>query len=79
MSIPFSVKRSRRLCAFAMFLPLTSLAEDTLVVTAKPADTAETTTRGYQATTSQGATKTDRPLILTAQSVSVVTRQQMTD
>jgi len=79
MPMFFSVKRSRVLCAFAMFLPLTSLAEDTLVVTAKPADTAEAATQGYQATTSQGATKTDQPLILTAQSVSVVTRQQMTD
>ncbi|CAI1801659.1 Ferric hydroxamate uptake [Serratia liquefaciens] len=75
----FPVKRSRVLCAFAMFLPLVSFAEDTLVVTAKPADTAEAATHGYQATTSQGATKTDKPLILTAQSVSVVTRQQMTD
>lgn len=79
MPMIFPVKRSRVLCALAIFLPLTSLAEDTLVVTAKPADTAEAQTQGYQATTSQGATKTDKPLVLTAQSVSVVTRQQMTD
>jgi len=79
MSMHFPVKRSRLFCALAMFLPLTSLAEDTLVVTAKSADTAEAATQGYQATTSQGATKTDRPLALTAQSISVVTRQQMTD
>lgn len=79
MSMHFPVKRSCMFCALAMFLPLTSLAEDTLVVTAKSADTAEAATQGYQATTSQGATKTDRPLVLTAQSISVVTRQQMTD
>ncbi len=36
-------------------------------------------TEGYSASTSLGATKTDQPLITTAQSVSVVTRQQMAD
>ncbi|CAI1159594.1 TonB-dependent siderophore receptor [Serratia fonticola] len=75
----FPASRSYLYCSLAIFLPLTSFAEDTLVVTAKPADTAETATHGYEASTSQGATKTDRPLILTAQSVSVVTRQQMSD
>jgi outer membrane receptor protein involved in Fe transport len=34
-------------------------------------------TEGYSASTSLGATKTDQPLITTAQSVSVVTRQEM--
>ncbi len=57
----FPASRSYLYCSLAIFLPLTSLAEDTLVVTAKPADTAETATRGYEASTSQGATKTDRP------------------
>ncbi|VVA46553.1 Ferrichrome-iron receptor precursor [Serratia ficaria] len=79
MSASFTVKRPHLLCSLAIFLPLASFAEDTLVVTAQPADTADAATQGYQATTSQGATKTDKPLILTAQSVSVVTRQQMTD
>lgn len=75
----FPASRCSLYCSFAIFLPLTSFAEDTLVVTAKPVDRAETATHGYQASTSQGATKTDRPLVLTAQSVSVVTRQQMSD
>ncbi|AML58344.1 Ferrichrome-iron receptor [Serratia rubidaea] len=79
MSGIFPVKRSRLFCAIALFLPLSSWAEDTLLVTAGPADTADSATHGYTAGTSQGATKTDRPLILTGQTVSVVTRQQMTD
>ncbi|MFI8416927.1 TonB-dependent siderophore receptor [Serratia sp. NPDC078593] len=72
-------KHSSIFCVFALFLPLSSVAEETVVVTAKPADTANSATQGYTATTSQGATKTDTPLILTGQSVSVITRQQMTD
>lgn len=79
MSGIFPVKRSRLFCAIALFLPLSSWAEETLLVTAGPADTADSATHGYTAGTSQGATKTDRPLILTGQAVSVVTRQQMTD
>lgn len=78
MTAAFSIKRSRLLCALAIFAPLTSLADDTLVVTVKP-QTAVTPTDGYTAKTSQSATKSDKPLVLTAQSVSVVTRQQMND
>ncbi len=44
-----------------------------------PAGAASAPTEGYSASTSLGATKTDQPLITTAQSVSVVTRQQMAD
>lgn len=72
-------KRSVLLCALAAAFPCASLAEDTIVVTAQPVDSATSPTRGYRAKTSAGATKTDRPLITTAQSVSVITRQQMED
>jgi iron complex outermembrane receptor protein len=50
-----------------------------VVVTASPPASASAPTEGYSASTSLGATKTDQPLITTAQSVSVVTRQQMAD
>lgn len=53
----FPTSRSYLYCSLAIFLPLTSFAEDTLVVTAKPADTAETSTHGYEASTSQGPLK----------------------
>ncbi|SMG12685.1 iron complex outermembrane recepter protein [Cedecea sp. NFIX57] len=75
----FTVKRSALLCALALIAPFSSSAEETLVVTAKPADTATSPTLGYTATTTRGATKTDEPLITTGQSISVVTRQQMED
>ncbi|SQC92735.1 Ferric hydroxamate uptake [Cedecea neteri] len=75
----FTVKRSALLCALALMAPFSSSAEETLVVTAKPADTATSPTMGYTATTTRGATKTDEPLITTGQSISVVTRQQMED
>jgi iron complex outermembrane receptor protein len=48
-----------------------------VVVTASPPASASAPT-DYSASTSLGATKTDQPLITTAQSV-VVTRQQMAD
>lgn len=67
------------LCGIALFTPGMTWAADTLVVTAKPEETASTPTEGYTAKISSGATKTDRPLITTGQSVSVVTRQQMED
>lgn len=79
MSGIYLAKRSAVFCSIALFMPLASWAEDTVVVTAAPADTADSATHGYTATTSRGATKTDTPLMLTAQSVSVITRQQMTD
>ncbi|MGY4564420.1 TonB-dependent siderophore receptor [Erwinia sp. TECH1] len=66
-------------CTTLFVSPVALCAADTLVVTAAPAETATTPTSGYNATTSQGAMKTDRPLALTAQAVSVVTRQQMED
>lgn len=50
-----------------------------MVVTATPPASASAPTEGYSASTSLGATKTDQPLITTAQSVSVVTRQQMAE
>ncbi|VEA74007.1 Uncharacterised protein [Serratia rubidaea] len=57
MSGIFPVKRSRLFCAIALFLPLSSWAEDTLLVTAGPADTADSATHGYTASTSQGRRK----------------------
>lgn len=68
------------LYALACTLPTLAMAEETVVVNAAaPADTATAETHGYVATTSRGATKTDTPLNLTAQSVSVITRQQLED
>ncbi|MBB3813147.1 iron complex outermembrane receptor protein [Xanthomonas arboricola] len=49
-------------------LPTVQVTEDALAPTS-----------GYTAFSSSGATKTDAPLVTTAQSVSVVTRQQMED
>ncbi|NUU68341.1 TonB-dependent siderophore receptor [Enterobacteriaceae bacterium BIT-l23] len=70
----------------ALVIPLALLAsgpafsaEDTVVVSAVAPDTATTPTEGYSATTSRGATKTDKPLIETGQAISVVPRQQMED
>ncbi len=60
-------------------LPVCQPAEETVIVTAQPIDSAISPTQGYSAKTSAGATKTDQPLITTAQSVSVITRQQMDD
>lgn len=78
MRLPFFRKRSAVLCAVAFTSPL-AWSADTLVVTAQPVETATTPTLGYSVKTSQGAMKTDRPLITTAQSVSVITRQQIED
>ncbi len=78
-TLAFPFKRSSILCAMAIFVPLAAFADDTVVVTAKPADTADAPTQGYTVKTSKAATKTDTPLITTGQSVSVVTRQQMDD
>lgn len=73
----YNLKRSVLLCAIAMTAPSIALAADeTLVVTAAPPQTADSPTQGYTATTSTGATKTDKPLITIGQSISVVTRQQ---
>ncbi|MBE5252650.1 TonB-dependent siderophore receptor [Mixta mediterraneensis] len=79
MRMPFTPKRSALLCTIAFFSPSLTYAADTLVVTAQSAETATTPTEGYATKVSKGATKTDRPLITTGQSVSVVTRQQMED
>lgn len=73
------IKRSSLACALALAFPALALAEETVVVTAAPAESAQAPTKGYTAKTSSGATKSDRPLIATAQSVSVVTRQQIDD
>lgn len=72
-------KRPALLYALATVFPFASLAEETVIVTAQPIDSAISPTQGYSAKTSAGATKTDQPLITTAQSVSVITRQQMDD
>lgn len=77
MRMPFTQKPSVLFCTLALVSP--AFAAQTLVVTAEPTETATTPTLGYTAKTSQGAMKTDRPLITTAQSVSIVTRQQMED
>lgn len=80
MTIVFNLKRSALCCAIAMTAPgMTFAADSQMVVTAAPAETADAPTRGYTATSSTGASKTDRPLITTGQSVSVVTRQQIDD
>lgn len=79
MKLAHAFKRSYVLCAMAIFLPLSAFADDTLVVTAKPADNADAPTQGYTVKTSKAATKTDAPLITTGQAVSVITRQQMDD
>lgn len=76
----FNLKRSALLCSLALTAPgAVVAAENTLVVTATPTETATSPTQGYTAKTSKGSTKTDKPLIETAQSISVVTRQQMED
>ncbi len=77
MRMPFTQKRSVLLCTLTLASPL--FAAQTLVVTAQPTETATTPVTGYTVKTSQGAMKTDRPLITTAQSVSVITRQQIDD
>ena len=79
MNVAISRKRPGLLYALAVTLPFTAQAEETVVVTATPPASASAPTEGYSARTSLGATKTDQPLITTAQSVSVVTRQQMAD
>lgn len=77
--MPFALKRSVLLCSIALSTSSLTYAADTLIVTAQPAETAATPTEGYTAKMSKGATKTDRSLITTGQSISVVTRQQMED
>ncbi len=79
MNVAISRKRPGLLYAPLVALPFTAQAEETVVVTATPPASASAPTEGYSASTSLGATKTDQPLITTAQSVSVVTRQQMAD
>lgn len=79
MKIAFTVKRSVLLCSLAAALPNYSFAEENMLVSAAPIESADAPTRGYTAPSSKGATKTDRPLITSGQSVSVITRQQMED
>ncbi|MDU5835506.1 MAG: TonB-dependent siderophore receptor [Pantoea sp.] len=79
MTLPYPLHRCALLCALAIALPAASLAADTLTVTASPQESADGPTQGYLATTSAGATKSDRPLLTTPQSVSVITRQQIDD
>jgi len=78
MKLSLSLKGYVRLCTLALTAPALSFAAD-MVVTAQPQEDSTSPTQGYLATTSQGATKSDRPLITTPQSISVVTRQQMQD
>lgn len=79
MRMAFTLKRSVLLCSLAAAVPSYSFAEENMVVSATPVLSADAPTSGYTASSSKGATKTDRPLITTAQSVSVITRQQMED
>ncbi|ELY6226612.1 TonB-dependent siderophore receptor [Cronobacter muytjensii] len=79
MKMALTLKRSAALCALVLAAPHATLAEETITVSAAPAQTATSPTEGYTVKSSTGATKTDQPLITTAQSVSVVTRQQMED
>lgn len=78
MRLPSPLKGYVPFCTLALTAPALSFAAD-MVVTAQPQEQADSPTQGYLATTSQGATKSDRPLVTTPQSVSVVTRQQMQD
>ncbi|MDF7650081.1 TonB-dependent siderophore receptor [Pantoea sp. Acro-805] len=75
----FTLSRGRVLCALALALPAATFAEDSLVVTAQPQESANSPTQGYLATHSSGGSKTDQPLITTPQSISVITRQQIED
>ncbi|WP_241646953.1 TonB-dependent siderophore receptor [Rosenbergiella metrosideri] len=80
MKTLFPLKRHAFLVSLALTAPhLSYAADNTVVVTAAPEDTAVSETHGYTAKTSTGASKTDQPLITTPQSVSVITRQQMID
>ncbi len=79
MSFALSKSYRATLCALSFMLPAAAHAEDTVVVNAAAPDDATSETQGYIATTSRGATKTDTPLVLTGQSISVITRQQMED
>ena len=79
MRMAFTLKRSALLCSLALAAPALSFAEETMVVTTQPAETAQSPTSGYTVKNSTGATKTDEPLITTGQSISVVTRQQIED
>ncbi|ORM64665.1 TonB-dependent siderophore receptor [Pantoea rodasii] len=74
----FTLNRGRVLCALALALPGATFAEEAMVVTAQPQESATSPTQGYLATHSSGS-KTDQPLLTTPQSISVVTRQQMED
>ncbi|WP_313111630.1 TonB-dependent siderophore receptor [Pseudescherichia sp.] len=74
-----TLKRSVWFCALGIALPHAVLAEDTVVVSATAPQSATAPTQGYTVQSTRGATKTDQPLIVTGQSVSVVTRQQMDD
>ncbi|WP_312215401.1 TonB-dependent siderophore receptor [Pantoea vagans] len=78
MKLSLSLRGYIRLCTLALTAPALSFAAD-MVVTAQPQEDSTSPTQGYLATTSQGATKSDRSLITTPQSISVVTRQQMQD
>ncbi|EEP92055.1 TonB-dependent receptor plug domain-containing protein [Yersinia kristensenii] len=53
-------------------------AADTLIVTAKQAESPTGPVNGYIATRSSTATKTDTPLIETPQAISVVSRAEIT-
>ncbi|MGK3126643.1 TonB-dependent siderophore receptor [Candidatus Pantoea formicae] len=75
----FTLNRGSVLCTLALALPAATFAENSLVVTAQPQESANSPTQGYLATHSSGGSKTDQPLITTPQSISVITRQQIED
>ncbi|MCZ4058638.1 TonB-dependent siderophore receptor [Pantoea sp. LMR881] len=79
MKLPFPLTRCAGVCALALAAPSLVFAAETLVVTAQPQESADSPTQDYRVTTSQGSTKSDRPLLTTPQSVSVITRQQIQD
>ena len=56
-----------------------SLALDPVTVEGRTVDSSDTPTQGYTAFESDGATKTDSPLMQTPQAVEVVTRDQIED
>ncbi|MBT0721762.1 TonB-dependent siderophore receptor [Rosenbergiella collisarenosi] len=81
MKTLFPLKRHALFVSLALTTSYSIHAADnnTVVVTATPEESATSKTQGYTAKTSTGASKTDQPLITTPQSVSVITRQQITD
>lgn len=79
MKLPFPLTRCAGACALALAAPSLVLRLKPLSSRLNPRRVPTHSTQDYRVTTSQGATKSDRPLLTTPQSVSVITRQQIQD